>query len=85
MRVIKKRTLVEYYTKNPQAKDALEDWYVKTEDAEWHNFADIRTTFNSVDYVGILREMILDLWLLCKSLRNRCLYVLWALMPNMIK
>ena len=52
MRVIKKRTLVEYYTKNPQAKDALEDWYVKTEDADWHNFADIRNTFNSVDYVG---------------------------------
>ena len=46
MRVIKKRTLVEYYTKNPQAKDALEDWYVKTEDADWHNFADIRNTFN---------------------------------------
>ena len=34
------------------AKDALEDWYTKTEDAQWNNFADIRNTFNSVDSVG---------------------------------
>ena len=52
MRVIKKQALVEYYTKHPQAKDALEDWYTKTEDAQWNNFADIRNTFNSVDSVG---------------------------------
>lgn len=29
MRVIAKRTLVEFYTKHPQAKVALEDWYEK--------------------------------------------------------
>jgi mRNA interferase HigB len=52
MRVIKKQALIEYYTTHPQAKDALEDWYAKTEDAQWNNFADIRQTFNSVDYVG---------------------------------
>ena len=52
MRVIKKQALVEYYTKHPQAKDALEDWYAKTEDAQWNNLIDIRQTFNSVDYVG---------------------------------
>ena len=49
MRVIKKQALVEYYTTHPQAKDALEDWYAKTEDAQWNNFTDIRQTFNSVD------------------------------------
>lgn len=52
MRVIAKKTLVTYYTNHPQAKDALEDWYTKTEEAEWHNLADMRHTFNSVDYVG---------------------------------
>ena len=52
MRIIAKSTLVEYYTRNPQSKIALEDWYEKTRQAEWHNFADIRKTFNSVDYVG---------------------------------
>ena len=52
MRVIAKKALVTYYTNHPQAKDALEEWYTKTEEAEWHNLADMRQTFNSVDYVG---------------------------------
>ncbi|MBQ9556197.1 MAG: type II toxin-antitoxin system HigB family toxin [Muribaculaceae bacterium] len=52
MRVIAKSTLVDYYTKNPQAKTALEDWYEKTRTAEWKSFADIKRTFNSVDSVG---------------------------------
>ena len=52
MRVIAKSTLVEYYTRNPQAKTALEDWYEKTRNAEWTCFADIKRTFNSVDSVG---------------------------------
>lgn len=31
MRIIAKSTLVAYYTKNPQAKSALQDWYEKIE------------------------------------------------------
>lgn len=52
MRIIAKSTLVEYYTRNPQAKTALEEWYDKTRQAEWTCFADIKRTFNSVDSVG---------------------------------
>lgn len=52
MRIIAKSTLVAYYTKNPQSKTALEDWYEKTKEAEWKCFADIKQTFNSVDSVG---------------------------------
>jgi mRNA interferase HigB len=52
MRIIAKSTLVAYYTKNPQSKAALEDWYEKTKAAEWKCFADMRQTFNSVDSVG---------------------------------
>jgi len=52
MRIIAKSTLVAYYTKNPQSKVALEDWYEKTKEAEWNCFADIKRTFNSVDSVG---------------------------------
>lgn len=29
MRIIKKKTLVDYYTREPKAKDALEYWYEK--------------------------------------------------------
>lgn len=52
MRIIARRTLVDYYEKHPQAKEALEDWFHKTQKAEWTCFADIKKTFNSVDSVG---------------------------------
>lgn len=52
MRIIAKSTIVEYYTRFPQAKAALEEWYEKTKKSVWTCFADIRNTFNSVDAVG---------------------------------
>ncbi|MBR2101705.1 MAG: type II toxin-antitoxin system HigB family toxin [Prevotella sp.] len=52
MRIIAKSTLIAYYTKNPQARTALEDWYEKTKEADWKCYADIKQTFNSVDSVG---------------------------------
>ena len=52
MRIIARRTIYEYIQKNPQSKSALEEWTGKTEKAEWEQFADIKKTFNSVDYVG---------------------------------
>lgn len=52
MRIIARSTLVAYYTKNPQSRVALEDWYNKTKEAKWECFADIKKTFNSVDSLG---------------------------------
>ena len=52
MRIIAKSKIVDYYTENPEAEIALEDWYHKTKLAEWNNFADMKKTFNSVDNVG---------------------------------
>lgn len=52
MRIISRKTVVDYYTRNPKAQYALEQWIEKTENAEWHSFADIKKTFNSVDSVG---------------------------------
>lgn len=52
MNIVAKKTLVAYYTTHPQAKDALEEWYTKTRNSHWTNFADMRATFNSVDSVG---------------------------------
>ena len=45
MRVISKSTLVDYYTKVPQAKIALEEWYEKTKKADWTCYADIYIRF----------------------------------------
>lgn len=52
MRIITKTTIKEYIDRNPNSRITLLDWVKKTENAEWHNFSDIRKTFNSVDYVG---------------------------------
>lgn len=52
MRIISKTAIKDYYTKNPLAKNALLNWVEKTEAAQWHSFADIKSTFNSVDSVG---------------------------------
>ena len=52
MRIISKTAIKDYYSRNPQAKKALIEWAEKTETAQWHCFADIKNTFNSVDSVG---------------------------------
>ncbi len=52
MRVIKKATLVAFYAEHKDAKTALEDWYDNVEDAQWENFAGIKRTFKTADYVG---------------------------------
>lgn len=52
MHIVSKKTLVAYYTKHPQAKDALEEWYSKTRRSHWTKFTEIKETFNSVDDIG---------------------------------
>ena len=52
MRVISFTIIRDFIAKHPDAEVALRNWYKKTLKAEWKNFADIKATFNSVDYVG---------------------------------
>ena len=52
MRIIKHRTLVEYYNKHADAKTALEEWYEKASNSAWECFADIKKDFGSVDAIG---------------------------------
>ena len=52
MRVFVYKTLVDYYTKHPDSKAALEDWFIKTKKSKWNNFAKMKDTFNSVDPAG---------------------------------
>lgn len=52
MRIIAERTIRLYYEAHPESKSALQDWAAKVKAANWENFADIKSTFNSVDYVG---------------------------------
>lgn len=52
MRIISFATIREYVKKHTDADVPLRDWCKKTEKAEWKCLADIKQTFNSVDYVG---------------------------------
>ena len=51
MRIIAISTLREFWTIHPNSEQALREWYVKTERANWNSLNDIRKDFNSVDYV----------------------------------
>jgi mRNA interferase HigB len=52
MRVIAKKTLVAFYTEHRDAETAIEEWHEKTQEAEWENFAQVKETFKSADFVG---------------------------------
>lgn len=52
MRIISARTIRQYYEAHPSSKIALQDWSAKVKEANWNSLADMKQTFNSVDYVG---------------------------------
>ena len=52
MRIIAKKTLVDFYTEHKDAEIALEDWHEKAEKAKWDNFSQVKKTFGSADNVG---------------------------------
>ena len=51
MRVIAISTLKKFWTRHPDSEQALKEWYIKTERAQWESFNDMRKDSNSVDYV----------------------------------
>ncbi|RZK36638.1 MAG: type II toxin-antitoxin system HigB family toxin [Hymenobacter sp.] len=52
MVILSKSTIRHYGDKYPAASSALNDWYDKTLAANWSSLADIKTTFNHVDYIA---------------------------------
>ena len=54
MKIVSHRKLKEYYEAagNEETKVPLERWYEIMENADWHNFSELRLDFPSADYVG---------------------------------
>ena len=54
MRIVSHRRLKEFYeaSGHEDAKVPLERWYEIVEEAEWKNFAEVRSLFPSADFVG---------------------------------
>jgi mRNA interferase HigB len=51
MNVISKRTLIQFYKHNAQAKAALEVWHADARKAEWKSPDDIKKTYASVSFL----------------------------------
>lgn len=52
MVIISKAAINQFTEKHANSKDALEEWYHTVKQANWHNFNEVRQSFNSADYVG---------------------------------
>ena len=52
MRIITHKAIIQYSSLHTDAKLALDEWYIKTEQSQWDCFSDVKQTFNSVDSVG---------------------------------
>ena len=52
MRIFTEQRLKEYTEKYPETKTALQDWVSTVKKSNWTCFADIKNTYNSVDFVG---------------------------------
>lgn len=52
MVIIKQKTLYYYCQKYPEAKFAIYEWAEKVEKSDWSNFAEVKSVFNSADFVG---------------------------------
>ena len=52
MRIFTEQTLNTYIQEHPEAKTALQEWTSIVKRSEWTCFADVKSTFNSVDNVG---------------------------------
>lgn len=52
MRIFTEKPLKQYADIHPEAKSAIQDWVKKVKESNWSTLADIKQTFNSVDYVG---------------------------------
>ena len=52
VRVIAKKTLVEYYEKNKEIKSQLEAWYREAKNAEWKNPQEIKKKYAPASIIG---------------------------------
>jgi len=52
MVVIAKKAINEFIENYPMSAKPMFEWYLKTKEADWTNFADIKKVFGATDSVG---------------------------------
>jgi mRNA interferase HigB len=51
MRILSRKTLREFWEKRPDARQALQAWYVDVEHATWKGPADIKRTYQTASFL----------------------------------
>lgn len=51
MRIIARKTLVQFWIKNPNSKASLETWFKEAERAEWNNPSEIKKLYPSASFL----------------------------------
>ncbi|MCF8371390.1 MAG: type II toxin-antitoxin system HigB family toxin [Bacteroidales bacterium] len=52
MRIFTKKTLQEYWKKQPACELQLLTWYKVVKNVQWNSFEDIKQVFNSAEHIG---------------------------------
>ena len=52
MVILIKKTLLLFAEKHPETTASLNNWYDIVKGADWSKLSEVRSTFNTVDYVG---------------------------------
>jgi mRNA interferase HigB len=52
MRIISRKTLVDFWNGHPQSKEPLKAWYKEAEHAHWKSFVEIKRRYGSADPVS---------------------------------
>ena len=52
MRIFTEQRLNEYIQQHPETRTALQEWKYVVRHSEWHSYADVKKSFNTVDAVG---------------------------------
>jgi len=52
MRIISRKTLRDFWEKQPDARQALQSWYADVEQVRWQGPADIKKTYASVSFLS---------------------------------
>jgi mRNA interferase HigB len=52
MRIVKKKTIIDYEKNHPEVKPQLNSWFAEAHAAKWQSPADIKKRFPSADPIG---------------------------------
>src|SRR5574338_214155 len=52
MRVVSRKMLRQFWKKHPEARQALQAWYIDVKHAHWKNPSDIKTVYQNASFLS---------------------------------